>query len=465
MKYHIRQKIKNQISRIKANYQSHYRWRNVPSAVIKGELDLSKFGGAQLFIADINGDNKNEFLWLQSQGIYKSKLHSNDSPAIKASLEKTGQSIFCLTATNIHGDIIWQVGLPYNGTEPYLSHATEQMVEIADVDGDGAVEVLVINSSNELLILNGPDGQTKKIIDLPADNFATVKTGVLDPDTKERTIIVGVTDKGYFPHSYGNPWLFIDPSLQIVAEKDYIGSGHQVAVIDANDDRVDEFFIGYQLIDSKSDVIWTVDEWKDCKIDAQEQHVDSIDIYKNGDDWFAAIAGSDKQYWIDKNGSTVWSKNLPHPQFCLIGKSSDPVEVFVLNQRIQMNCFDQNGLELWEGLLDEHWPKGKPLAAVSSRPIHCNVPAIEVNLDNRTNMFLYKEGGWPYIVDFRGNILFRFPFDSKYSTKNFRSPIRRINDLGLAYEAETYLDSESGNLRFVIYNRDWAWFFEIPSES
>ncbi|MBN2549565.1 MAG: hypothetical protein JXB15_10435, partial [Anaerolineales bacterium] len=214
----------NFIIKIQDWYQSNFTWRHIRRARLVREINLQDWGGCQLFIDDINNDGFPEFLWLQSLGIYKSQLFLNKAPTIDHFLTTHGQDIFCLTATDQSGRILWQIGSPYSGPIPYLSHATEHMVTAADVDADGCIEVLSFNGSDELWMLDGISGQKKKVIQLPADNFATVKTGLRVLETGERIILVGVSDISYPPYQYANPWLFLDSSLNILYTKEFISA-------------------------------------------------------------------------------------------------------------------------------------------------------------------------------------------------------------------------------------------------
>lgn len=443
-------------------YQSTFAWRHIPRANLIREFSLEEWGGCQLFVRDINNDGLPEFLWLQSLGIYKSRVFLGTNAVVDRFLSAHGQDVFCLTATDLSGNVLWQIGSPYSGNTPYLSHATEQMVAVADVDADGKTEVLALNGSDELWLLDGESGSVKNRKRLPADNFATVKTGVAAAEIGERVILVGVSDVGYPPYQYANPWLFLDSSLNILSVREFLGAGHQVAVLDADRDGQDEFFIGYQLVDTDGAVIWTVDQWRNRTIDPVDQHVDTVETCWIDGKWYAAVAGSDQQYWVDSNGNTLWSHRLPHPQYCVIGRNGSSIQVFVLNQRKGMNCFDVDGNELWRGFLPEHWPQGRPPGASVSRPIHCNVPALSIKckLDPERIQLLYKEGGWPYVADFYGNPTLVLPYGTQYRQPRHRTPARRLNDVGLAYEAEVCDLDNDGFDEIVVYNRQHVWIFE-----
>ena len=442
--------------RLGAAYGWNLKWRNVPEARLISELPLGEWGGSHLFVADINDDGVPEFLWLQSAGMFKSNIYL----ASKAFLRSQREPIFCLTATDIRGNVLWQAGRPYSGSEPYVSHATDCMVHCADVDNDGHTEVLTFDGSDGLLMLDGQTGRTRKHVKLPSDNFAVMSSAPSRLVAGGVAIVVGVCDRAYEPHDYGNPWLFLDKDLEIVAQGDYLGAGHHVAVLYDADGGDSVFLIGYQLIDGLGRVLWTVDRWVGRSIDAEAQHVDYPEVFWVDGRWYAALAGSDRLYCIDEHGRTLWERELPHPQCCAFGKHGSEHCIFVVNQREVMNCFDLRGNELWSGVLPENWPGGRPSRkAFGPRPIHLDEPVIKVRSAGvRPDYLLYKEGGWPYGINWFGKPVVKYQFPAN-ARKRSTSSYRRINDIGLSYEAVACDLDRDGDDEVVIYDRRFAWIY------
>lgn len=440
-------------------YRDSLFWKKIPELMLRKEIYLGNFGGSRLFIHDIDGDGKKEFLFLQTAGMFKAKLFQ-EFPEIKKYMDSVYQGeVFCLTATDDNGNIIWQTGVPQEEKKAYLCHAPEKMLAFGDVNGDGIDEILVLDAVDNLLILEASTGRVIDKIKLPNDTFSIVYYTRTGCNLSDFIILVGVMDRSY-NHSYANPWLIIDSNFKIVSNRDYLGAGHNVAIEDFNNDGIPELLIGYQLVNANGEVIWTLDIWQGREINSIEQHADNIEVFKEGDTWLASVSGSDSQYLFDLNGKTVWKKQLPHPQCSVIGEYKGEKRIFVANQRECMNSFSVAGVEKWKGLLPEYWPKGKPYLKSPARPIHINDP---MNLIKQveSDLILYKEGGWPYLCDFDGKVVFKLFFPTNADKRHREHDFRRINDIGLSYDAEVVTNSNDLSVDVFIYDRNYLWNYKL----
>jgi len=256
--------------------------------------------------------------------------------------------------------------------------------------------------------------------------------------------------------------MILNNEFEIIKNSDYKGAGHYIAVDDVNQDGSPEILIGYQLVNLDGEVIWTLDCWQKREIDPQGQHVDHVAAQWIDGKWYAAIAGSDMLYFINAQGKALWTKELPHPQYCLVGNYQGEKRIFVLNQRKMMNSFRMDGSEAWRGVLPENWPVGKPECRKPERPIHMDDPAALVpGKDGKNDYILYKEGGWPYLIDFNGKIVKRFPHTKSIRAKKPALPFHRINDIGLSYEAEVSDINNDQKPEILIYNREYLWIYKL----
>lgn len=452
----------------KRNYQEspiddNVEWNNIPSIKCTKEIFLKDYGGSRLFIEDINKDGIKEFIWLQSAGMFKSKIYDNFSRINEYNDRIKHKEVFNLAATGPRGDIIWSNGNPYRGIYPYLCHAPEEFLKFGDVNGDGIDEILVFDANSNLLVISPIDGRTIKTINLPSDNFAIlyyIKTGV---NLFDFVLLLGVMDVGYSGYDYANPWIILDHNFKIISSSSYKGAGHNAVIADFNNDGNLEIMIGYQVINLRGEVLWTIDYWSDKEIDSLEQHADNIQMYQHHDQIFLSISGSDKQYMINSAGKTQWIKSLPHPQYNLIGRYNNELRIFVVNQRQIMNSITIKGEEKWRGLLPEFWPFGDPLNNKINRPIHVNDPVTIIKAQSATgnDLMIYKEGGWPYIIDFNGSIKYRLEIPPTAKQEKPKVNFYRLNDIGLSYETFVSDVREEGKTEIYIYNRKYLWVYQI----
>ena len=458
----------NQLQDEIASIAQKVKWRSVPRAELIAEIDLRNWGGAELFVADVNGDGRPELLWLQSKGIFKSQLYQDCHRFGNryAFLATEDLDLLCLTVTDINGAVLWQYGTPNFDSNPYCSHAAEGMVCCHDIDGDGEMEVLVLGR-RDLLVLEGRSGRLKASQKLPADNYALLTCIENSPLPGDVTTLVTVMDAAYEPHSYGNPTLFLNSRLDILRQDDHIGSGHSITVFDADGDGCQEALVGYQLIKPNGEIIWTLKRWEDHCIEAETQHVDHVELYRHEGTWFLVIAGSDRLYWVDCQGKTGWEQDQPHPQYqyCLVGRfclDDFRPRLFVTNCRELTNCFDVEGNEVWRRRLPEHWPMGRP-SNLGRRSFHKGVPAVVWHspLPERPDLIIYSEAGWPYGIGGDNQPALVFPYTANARKPSMPLPDHRADDYGMSFNCVVYDFDQDGTEEVLIHDRRYAWLYRI----
>ena len=124
------------------------------------QFSLSNFGGSELFIKDINNDGIAEFVWLQSSGTLSSNIYRTCNPKYKF-LNEYDKDIFCLTITDIKGEILWQKGRPWGKEIPFPSHGSTSLVDFIK-NFDNTFNIVCKTKSNELSIIEGKTGNIIK---------------------------------------------------------------------------------------------------------------------------------------------------------------------------------------------------------------------------------------------------------------------------------------------------------------
>lgn len=416
---------------------------------------IEPYGGYQFF-ADVNGDGEKEILCLQAAGIFYSRVHS---------VRGSGRQHFCLTALTSQGELLWQVGTPWSGSEPFLTHCAERSLDVADINGDGYPEVLCLQGT-ALLVLDGRTGVVLSKVDLPADNFAIVAAAKTGPGADEYTILVQNSEKAYPPHTYGNPCLFFSANLDLLDTRELRGAGHLPLVSDLDGDGYDEFIIGYNWLDHDLSVRFIFDPQVE-EYDPPEHHVDALAV--DGQPVRKlALAASEYVYIVDDQGDLLWSRELPHPQQCHFTMMRDDVpgpQVFVHNKRDRLQLFSADGSLIWEVWPEEYWPLGKPSAV--RMKFHQAMPTFILPgvLPGGMDALLYSEGGWPYIVDGSGRCIAHLPHD-EYCRQDFGEVPGRPDDFGYSFNSMVFADDLGpGKHRVYVFDRRYVWEYAVTRDT
>src|SRR5690625_28400 len=123
----------------------------MPKMKLYKKIDLRDFGsGRQLRFGHLTGGDK----WYGAIAQSQKRVHRDAYGHIS-----------CLTAFDLEGNILWQIGEPSTDYE-HSKISADMPLQVYDIDGDGIDEV--ITSRNfELLILDGRTGEVKKKTKMP----------------------------------------------------------------------------------------------------------------------------------------------------------------------------------------------------------------------------------------------------------------------------------------------------------
>ena len=266
------------------------------------KISLGKSGtGRQLRICTIDG--KVYFLFAQHQ-----KRYIRDSFAHISSL-----SLF-----DIDGNKIWTIGEP-NNTRDNTLISCDLPFQIADINNDGRLE-LIYAMNFEVIII---DLLTKKLI-------KKMKTPIIDGDSlvkdepfyRLNVDAIRVADfeglgyKGDFiiKDRYQNVWAY-NKDMELIFRYHHKNTGHFPYIFDYNNDGRDELLIGYDLVDSKGNIIWS--------LPMNSDHTDEI-IYcklnKDDDYKFVLASGNEGMNIINRDGTIFKHNEIGHAQRISVAK-------------------------------------------------------------------------------------------------------------------------------------------------
>lgn len=298
MKIEEREK-REYLSKIRQEYPQPRLWK---------KIDLRDFGaGRNIRFGDLTGNGEYDILIAQCQKRIYKDAYAN---------------ISCLTAIDLEGNILWQIGEP-NPKHAYIT--ADLPIQIADVDLDGKNEVIVAKDF-QLMILEGSTGQIKKsiptpLVDDPVESLFTVPYGrnvfdrvnidsirICNFSGKEQPTDILVKDR------YSRLWAY-DHNLKLLWKyRDGI-TGHYPFTKDLNADGREEMFVGYNLVDADGNTIW--------KLPVYTDHTDEIIIGRINpeidDEIITIVSGDEGFIMADLEGNIIKRHYIGHAQRISIG--------------------------------------------------------------------------------------------------------------------------------------------------
>jgi len=273
-----------------------------PQPKLWKKFNTPGFGaGRNVRIGDLDGDGLADMLI--AQNVRKASKNSFDH-------------ISCLTAVNLDGKVLWQIGRP----DPYNDVlANDTPFQIHDVNGDGKNEVVLVKDF-KIQILEGSTGKLLQwawMPEAPADN-------------KERPYEMEVGDSILFLNLSGDRrrheilikdryrtfWLF-DNKLKLLRSGQG-QTGHYPFPFDVDGDGREEFIIGYALWSPDGRMLWSRD--KDLKDHADGVALGNFSGNPKGE-IRAYVCGSDEGYlMLDLKGNILKHVRIGHAQSPSIAK-------------------------------------------------------------------------------------------------------------------------------------------------
>jgi len=305
--------------------------RNNPRMVVWQKAETEGFGmGRNTRFGDLDGDGEMDVLIGQV-------LHHGP--------KDRNSELSCLTAMNLKGKVLWQIGQP----DPWKDHLTNDVgFQIHDLDGDGKQEVIYCKDQR-IVVADGRNGRTK--YDAPTPPTPTGDHG----------------PHNIFPHILGDALYFCDlrgtgRDSDIIIKDRYrllwalndklevlwsgtCVTGHYPFAYDIDGDGRDELSMGYTLFDHDGKKLWSLDG-------VVKDHADGVAIarFKAGSEPQLLCAASDEgMVFTDMKGNILKHHYLGHVQNPAIANFRDDLPGleavsinFWGNQGI-IHYFDANG--------------------------------------------------------------------------------------------------------------------------
>ncbi|MCM3626618.1 FG-GAP-like repeat-containing protein [Paenibacillus glycanilyticus] len=238
-----------------------------------GTIDIREAGPhCKSLLGDLNGDGRMELLLVQ--------------PDNRQDVRYIPHQVQCLTAYDLEGNLLWQTGKPNHGAG---RAGSDYPAQIADIDGDGRLEVLCV-MEGQFLILNGHDGSIRSVHELP------------DPHAHDCIIVANLTGGAHagdiiLKDRYHRLWA-LDGEFKLLWTHEG-NPGHFPWVYDLDGDGHDEVMAGYDLLDHDGKLLWSCRDLDD--------HADCIWIGDvNGDGEPELVIGGSVTVMYDRHGKELW---------------------------------------------------------------------------------------------------------------------------------------------------------------
>ncbi|NMI02545.1 hypothetical protein HF638_01050 [Paenibacillus sp. SZ31] len=326
-------------------------------------VDVSQAGErCKMLLGDLNGDGRLEMLLVQADGGIDDRY--------------VPHQVCCLTAFDLEGTLIWQVGTPDpNAGGP----GSDYPAQIVDWDGDGNNEVLCV-MDKQFLVLNGETGEIKETRDLPGDEaHDCIILANLTGNQQKMDIIL--------KDRYKTLWA-LDHDFNLLWKHEG-NPGHFPWVYDIDGDGKDEVMAGYDMLDHDGTLLWScqnLDDHADC------MWFGDVD----GDGQVEVVIGGSVTVMMDRYGNEKWrykdsieSQHIALGHFCT---GMEGLQIAGLDRIVRGDEHGKDGMFMLDSAGEEIWKENRTTRGWLTiiEPV-CN----------------WDEGGLDYILAYRrgGDVL------------------------------------------------------------
>ena len=268
------------------------------SPAIIHKAAMGDYGSDYVRLGDLDGDGMLDILCIQADA-------PGNPPGYQGGEHVA--TITCLTAVDMNGKILWQIGKP---DLKNLYCGGDHPVQIHDIDGDGRNEVIYIpDKDNVAHIVEGKTGRLLRKVQL-AGGHDSILFADFTGQGEARDLLV--------KDRYSSFWVY-DRSFKLLWERRDCNPGHYPMACDVNGDGKIELVCGYTLYARDGKVLWSRPELGG--------HSDAVYVEDMDDDGKAEIAiaashgeTSEQATLLDADGKVLWRKVCDHCQFALIGR-------------------------------------------------------------------------------------------------------------------------------------------------
>lgn len=381
-------------TRILADYQTEQKEIKCHSKMkLWKNIDLKNFGTSrQLRFGHLTGTVEWFIVLAQAQ-----KRVSRDAYGF----------INCLTAIDLNGTILWQLGEPSEDSNILGKISADMPLQVYDIDGDGIDEVIV-GRNFEIQILDGRTGMIKKSVKTPYSDDDSDLIGVpYQTYAFERINLDGIRICNFRGKKRPADLLIKDRYSRVYALDENLSllwkykspknTGHCPLPVDINGDGRDEILVGYTMLDSNGCELWSYPIYED--------HTDEIVVGKfrgDGKGYFACVSGTQGFFIGDFQGNIIVRDFIGHAQRISVANycaNRSGFELAVTNfwgHQGVIYLYDADGNEIWE---KENGMNGNLLS-----PVNWDGSGIELMLMNADA----KNGG---LMNGDGILAVEFPDD------------------------------------------------------